>query len=272
MSSGHVLVIGCAAGPASPFGIEADSRAITSQQVSVAAVATANATRRNGESYQTVQTTPEGLHAELEKAISQSDLDPTNCNVVKIANNGQLNSAYTGAILDPIAIRVIADMLPSMQRTVVLDMERWFHTDMDPSRDDALAAFCSHILPHTSVLCATVDDALSLLEHAGAPVPPPRGIPDIKLIGITLRHLGPTYVVIKQEFVDEGEGVTSLQYVLCGPQEEPAYDRLRCKNPNAVAGASYSAASAIAAHLAKGVDAPEAVPAAFTHIQKTMTR
>ncbi|KAJ6782592.1 hypothetical protein PWT90_08442 [Aphanocladium album] len=176
MSSGHALVIGCAAGPTSSFGIEADSRAIVSQQVLATTVATANAARDTSGNYHMVEVAPDVLRAELEGAILHSAADPNNCNIVK------------------------------------MDLERWFHADpSSPAAHDAIAAFRADILPHATVLCTSVDDALALLESAGAPIPPPRGIPDVKLISIALRHLGPAHVVVQQEFVDEAEGVTSLQ-------------------------------------------------------------
>ncbi len=184
-------------------------------------------------------------------------------------------------------------MLSNRQWTCVVDMEE---ERLPASHSEAMTQFRTLILPYATVLCTSVDEALALLDDAGAPVPHPRGIPDIQLIGIALRHLGPEYVVIKQEFLDEDEQTTTLLYVLCGPQQKPAYDRLRCANPGLVVGASYSipckfrenksgvvrnesekklmvlCLAAIAARLAKGDDVPEAVSAAFEHVKSMIER
>lgn len=141
-----------------------------------------------------------------------------------------------GTVLETAAIQMLSNLLSSGQWTCIVDMEEW----LPASHGEAMTRFRTLVLPHTTVLCTSVDDALALLDDAGAPIPPPRGIPDVQLIGIALRHLGPEHVVIKQEFLDEEEQTTTLLYVLCGPQEQPVYDRLRCANPGLVFAAGYS--------------------------------
>lgn len=135
-------------------------------------------------------------------------------------------------------------MLQAHQPTCVVDLEPWFHYafDIKQAQEAAAAAttaFRQQILPHTTILSGTVDDALALLADAGAAVRHPRDISDIKLMCIALRYLGPEWVVIKQEFCDEEEKVSSLMYVLCGPLE-PVHETMRCENPNVLYGINYS--------------------------------
>ncbi|KAJ4145433.1 hypothetical protein LMH87_004284 [Akanthomyces muscarius] len=254
MSPGLVLVFGCEAGPTRSFGVEADKRAIISQHVSATTVATATAARGQA----IVPTLPSLLQDQIAAAVSQSEISKPGHVVTKI-----------GAVLEPVAIQILSNMLSNREWTCVVDMEE---ERLPASHSEAMTQFRTLILPHATVLCTSVDEALALLDDAGAPVPHPRGIPDIQLIGIALRHLGPEYVVIKQEFLDEDEQTTTLLYVLCGPQEKPTYDRLRCANPGLVVGASFSIPSAIAARLAKGDDVPEAVSAAFEHVKSMIER
>lgn len=84
---------------------------------------------------------------------------------------------------------------------------------------------------------------MQLLEDAGVPADYPRGIPDVQALAKSLaQNLGPQYVVIKREFIDEDDGVTTLHYVLVGggaDAEPPVMVTSRFENPTRVFGASY---------------------------------
>lgn len=109
-------------------------------------------------------------------------------------------------------------------------------TDSFASFDQAAAAGATTvlrtvILPNTAVLYTSVATARALLADAGVAVPEPRGIPDIQLIGIALRQLGPEYVIIGNESAYPGHPMTWLHYVLCGPDGAPTHGRAALKSP-----------------------------------------
>lgn len=84
---------------------------------------------------------------------------------------------------------------------------------------------------------------MQLLENAGIQAEYLRGIPDVQAVAKTLaQSLGPQYVIIKREFVDEDDAATTLHYVLVGGRadaEPPVMVTSRSKNPKRVLGASY---------------------------------
>jgi len=103
------------------------------------------------------------------------------------------------------------------------------------------------VLPHLTVLSATVPEAKKLLDAVGdTPVDYPQGMGDVMAMGNKLRGLGPKYIIIKREMLDEsseedekGRAMTTLHYVLCGGGE-PKMSASRCENEQRVFGVSYS--------------------------------
>ena len=120
----------------------------------------------------------------------------------------------------------------------VIDVEPFFKTGPVP-KPEVIAALRKHILPSITVLSATVPEAKALLEDAGIPVAHPNSIRDVQLMASRLRDLGPEYVIIKREIFEEGEGTSTLHFVLCG-SSEPLTDVSRHANPKGLFGASYS--------------------------------
>lgn len=175
----------------------------------------------------------------------------------------------------------------------VLDAEPFFKTG-EPAlpKPKIVEALRKDVLPYISVLSATVPEAMRLLEDAGVPVNYPRGMPDVQALAKTaVTELGPQFVIIKREFLDEDDGATTLHYVLAGGGAEPAVmSTSRFENPQRVFGVSYSIPrkwpsyqpvflllkkkkgklmhlpAAISAYLAKGLSVPEAVPAGFDFV------
>lgn len=67
----------------------------------------------------------------------------------------------------------------------------------------------------------------------------PKSVQDVLTMATVLRGLGPDYVIIKREILEEDENMTLLHYVLCGIAE-PLMVTFRCENPKGTFGASYS--------------------------------
>lgn len=125
-----------------------------------------------------------------------------------------------------------------------MDVEPFFKTWSAPPKPEVVAALRKDLLPSTTILLATVPEVMQLLEDAGIPADYPRDIPDVHALAKTLaQNLGPQYVVIKREFVDEDDGATTLHYVLVGGDADAAPHVMatsRSENPNRTLGASYS--------------------------------
>lgn len=193
-------------------------------------------------------------------------------------------------------IKITSEILQqsNTQLMSVIDVEPFFKTDRAPPKPEVVTALRKHLLPSITLLSATVPGAMQLLADAGIPVDHPRGIPDVQAMAETLaQRLGPQYVVIQREFVDEDDGATTLHYVLVGGgdgAEVPVKVTSRSANPKRVLGVSYYVSresfckeapvsqnmfkyeelihsiAAIAAYLAQGRSVPDAVSAGFEFI------
>lgn len=144
------------------------------------------------------------------------------------------------------AIKIVSEILKQNGTEVmsVMDVEPFFKTWHSPPKPEVIAALRKDLLPSITLLSATVPEVMQLLEDAGIPADYPRGIPDVQAMAKTLaRNLGPQYVIIKREFLDEDDGATTLHYVLVGSSadaEPPVMVTSRSENPKRVIGASYS--------------------------------
>lgn len=198
------------------------------------------------------------------------------------------------------AVKIVSQLLQqnSPDLVSVMDVESFFKTGPAPPKPEVVAALWKDLLPSITLLSATVPEAMRLLEDAGVPVHHPRGIPDVQAMAKTLaKELGPQYVVIKREFIDEDDGATTLHYVLVGGGASADAEALvmatsRSENPSGEFGASYfipckssgskrwahpqicgeknggliQILAVIAAYLAMGHSVPEAVSAGFGFI------
>lgn len=203
--------------------------------------------------------------------------------------------AAIGAIVSEAQIKAISELLPQngAGRMSVIDVEAFFKSGTSGSKPDVVAVLRRDVLPSITLLSATVPGIMHLLEDAGIPAGYPRGIPDVQALATTVAQaLGPQYVIIKREFIDEEDGATTLHYVLAGRganAQPPVMETFRVANPRRVFGASYaiprklpgskrqtkiqledwranSISAAIAAYLVKGYSVPEAVFAGFEFI------
>lgn len=145
----------------------------------------------------------------------------------------------TGALFSEESIKTVSYILQQDTELItVIDVEPFFKTGPTP-KPEVVAALRKDILPFTTILSATVPEVKQLLDEAGIPVDYPKSVQDVLLMANTLRSLGPKFVIIKREIFDEGDGTTTLHFVLCGG-EEPLTVTSRFENPNRLFGASYS--------------------------------
>jgi hydroxymethylpyrimidine/phosphomethylpyrimidine kinase len=129
----------------------------------------------------------------------------------------------------------------------ILDSEPFFKSGPSDPPPDLVKELVTTVLPHLTVLSATVPEAKKLLDAVGdTPVNYPQGMGDVMAMGNKLRDLGPKYIIIKREMLDEpseedekARAMTTLHYVLCGGGE-PKMSASRCENEQRVFGVSYS--------------------------------
>lgn len=203
--------------------------------------------------------------------------------------------AATGAIFSEEQVKMVSELLQQHGSGMmsVIDIEAFFKSRTSGSRPDVVAVLRKDVLPSITLLSATVPEIIHLLEDAGIPAGYPRGIPDVQALATTVaQELGPQYVIIKREFIDEDDGATTLHYVLASRDantKPPVMETFRVANPKRVFGSSYSIPrklptskrqtktriencransipAAIAAYLAKGHGVQEAVFAGFEFI------
>jgi hydroxymethylpyrimidine/phosphomethylpyrimidine kinase len=120
----------------------------------------------------------------------------------------------------------------------ILDIEPFFKTGPAP-KIEVISALRKDILPFINILSATVPEVKALLNEAGILIDYPKSIQDVLSMANALRSLGPKYVIIKREIFEEGDGTTTLHFVLCG-DTEPLIVTSRCENPKKLFGVSYS--------------------------------
>lgn len=150
-----------------------------------------------------------------------------------------------GAMFSEEAVKTASEILQRNGADVlsVFDAEPFFKTESSPPKPHVVAALRRDVLPSITLLSATVPEVIGLLEDAGIPAGYPRGIPDVQALAKTLaQKLGPQYVMIKREFIDEEDGATTLHYVLISGAADagpPVMETFRFENPKRMFGASY---------------------------------
>jgi hydroxymethylpyrimidine/phosphomethylpyrimidine kinase len=195
-----------------------------------------------------------------------------------------------GALFSDESIKTVSDTLRRRTHLIsVMDVEPFFKTGPAP-KPELLTALRRDILPSINILSATVPEVKALLDEAEIPVDYPKSVQDVLTMANALRSLGPEYVIIKREILEDGNKMTLLHYVLCG-STEPVMVNSRSENPKGMFGASYSipreydqayyvsekrnltyTIAVIAAHLAKGHSVPEAVSAGFKFVEEMLKR
>ncbi|PTB37374.1 hypothetical protein M441DRAFT_92597 [Trichoderma asperellum CBS 433.97] len=247
-----ILVFGCSDKLANS-GLKADERAIAAQGIPMRAVSTGSAIR-NGETH--VENLPAAClipEDEIDLAIREID-----CKAIKI-----------GALISEKSIQIVSSTLQQNKQLMsVIDVEPFFKASPTPKPEE-ITALRKDILPFINILSATVPEVKALLDEAGILIDYPKSIQDVISMANTLRSLGPKYVIIKREIFDEGDGTTTLHFVLCG-DAEPLIVASRFENPKRLFGASYSIPPAITAYLAKGYGVPEAVSAGFKFAEEML--
>ncbi|RKU45224.1 hypothetical protein DL546_001321 [Coniochaeta pulveracea] len=136
-------------------------------------------------------------------------------------------------------------------------------------KPELLTVLRKEILPSLTILSATVPEVKALLDEAGVAVDYPKSVQDVLTMANALRSLGPEYVIIKREILEDDKRMSLLHYVLCGGTE-PLTATSRVENSKGFFGASYSIPPAIAAQLAKGHSVPEAVSAGFKFVEEML--
>lgn len=181
----------------------------------------------------------------------------------------------------------------SMSLGSILDLRILSTSEPGTPKADMLAGLQRDLLPNITLVYATVSEVMQLLKSAGIPSNHPRGIPDVQAMAKTLaQRLGPQYVVIQREFVDEDDGAITLHYVLVGCNSDaqpPILATFRFGNPRQLTGASncipckssrslkqkthYNAnarLAVIAAYLSMGRSIPEAVSAGYRFVERML--
>lgn len=124
----------------------------------------------------------------------------------------------------------------------ILDLRLVYKSGPGAPKADVFAGLQEDLLPHITLVYATVPEVMQLLNSAGIPTNHPRGIPDVQAMAKTLaQKLGPRYVAIHREFVDEDDGAITLHYVLVGSSSDaqpPTLATFRFENPRQLTGAS----------------------------------
>ena len=115
--------------------------------------------------------------------------------------------------------------------------------------DHAVEALRTELVPRATVVTPNLPELGVLLDR-----PPPADEAEMRAAGEALRALGPEWVLVKGGHLDGDESVDLL--VGAGGVQRFVADRLRTRNTH---GTGCTLSSALAAHLAKGVDVPEAV-------------
>lgn len=236
-------------------GLKADEKVFSALEIPAATVPTCS-TSRSAEDHgeQAVGTAPPILRTDLIDAIRSLDCI---CKVVKIGeslfflpssrpNNSNTSlPLFAGAMFSEEAVKMASEILQRDGEDLlsVIDAEAFYKTEPAPPKPQVIAALRKDILPFVTLLSATVPEVMQLLEDAGIPADYPRGIPDVQALAKTLtQNLGPQYVVIKREFIDEDDGATTLHYVLAGGAAgagPPVMETFRFENPSRLFGASY---------------------------------
>ncbi|KAH8901560.1 Ribokinase-like protein [Thozetella sp. PMI_491] len=246
MQSGGVLVFGYVDGSANG-GLKADEKAVTALDVPVTAASTGSATRNEEGNIETIEAAP------IDDATGSID-----CKVVKI-----------GALFSTESIKFVSGILKDRQQlSSVIDAEPFFKTGPAPTAE-LVTALTKDVLPSITILFATVPEVKKLLDEAGIPADYPKNMDDVVSLANTLRKLGPKYVIIKREILEEGDGTTTLHFILCGGAE-PQVVASRFENPKRLFGISYSIPPLVAAYLAKGTGVPEAVSAGFKFAEEML--
>ncbi|KAJ4401586.1 hypothetical protein N0V82_010859 [Gnomoniopsis sp. IMI 355080] len=187
-----------------------------------------------------------GLKAE-QRAVAALQVPAATIETATTVHKTQINHAIRRAISSEEAIKTVAESLQQdgAEFISVMDVEPFFKTSPAPPKPEVVAALRKELLPFINLLSATVPEVMELLKDAGIPANYPRGIPDVQAMAQALaRNLGPQYVLIKREFVDEEGGATTLHYVLAGCSAEPAVmvtSQARFQNPKRIkASAEYT--------------------------------
>lgn len=106
-------------------------------------------------------------------------------------------------------------------------------------KPELLTVLRKEILPSLTILSATVPEVKALLDEAGVAVDYPKSVQDVLTMANALRSLGPEYVIIKREILEDDKRMSLLHYVLCGGTE-PLTATSRVENSKGFFGASYS--------------------------------
>lgn len=124
----------------------------------------------------------------------------------------------------------------------ILDLRLLYKSESGTQNADMFARLQEELLPHITLVYATVPEVMQLLKSAGIPANHPRGIPDVQAMAMTLaQKLGPQYVVIHRQFVDVDDGAITLHYVLVDGSSDaqpPVLATFRFENPRRLTGAS----------------------------------
>ncbi len=218
-------------------GLKADEKAVEALDVPVTAVSTGSAIRNE-----------EGNVEAIEAAQIDDATESVDCKVVKIGEEQfrhticsawNLTYVVPGALFSTKSIKLVSSILKNRLRlSSVIDVEPFFKTGPAPKLE-LVTALTKDVLPLITVLFATVPEVKTLLDEAGIPADYPKNMDDVVAMANTLRTLGPKYVIIKREILEEGDGTTTLHFVLCGGAE-PQMVASRIENPRRLFGISYS--------------------------------
>ncbi|MEM7544032.1 MAG: bifunctional hydroxymethylpyrimidine kinase/phosphomethylpyrimidine kinase [Pseudomonadota bacterium] len=223
-------------------GIQADLKAMSALGVYGASVITAITAQNTRAVTAVEEVSPAVIAAQI--AAVRDDLD------IKAIKIGMLSSA-------PI-IETVADGLRGFAGPVVLDPVMVAKSGDALLRDDAVAALKEHLLPLATLLTPNLPEAARLLSTGSA------WSEDAMLDqGEALLAFGPKSVLMKG---GHGEGDDCVDFLISEGQVPVAFraERLATKNTH---GTGCTLSSAIAAGLAKGLDATQAVGEAHAYLQ-----
>ncbi|KAH7000267.1 Phosphomethylpyrimidine kinase-domain-containing protein [Ilyonectria destructans] len=260
MVQGRVLVI-AGSDSSGGAGLEADQKVIAAHGC-YAMTATTALTAQNTQGVKGIHVIPaEFVAQQIEACIEDVGVD--------VVKTGMLAAADT---IEMVSRMVTKHKIP----VLVVDPVMVSTSGAQLLPHEAIKQLSQHLLPHTTVLTPNIPEAALVLAQNGRPEVDIRSADDLETVAREIHALGPKWVLVKGGHRPFKEDLTVAETeeerkvvvdVLVGGDGEVFRVKSPYQSSTSTHGTGCSLASAIAANLAKGLDAPSAVRSACRYIE-----